>query len=50
MTYNVFSGTLNSTQSISRFSTDDSKVFLYFTMGRPFPLKIAHFHGDLDSV
>jgi len=32
----------------SRFSTDDRRVSLYFTIGRPFPLKIAHSHGDLE--
>jgi len=29
----------------SRFCTDDRRVSLYFTMGRPFPLKIAPSHG-----
>jgi len=30
---------------LSRFRTDDHRVSLYFTMGRPFPLKIALSHG-----
>jgi len=29
----------------SRFCTDDRRVSLYFTMGRPSPLKIVRFHG-----
>jgi len=29
----------------SHFYTDDRRVSLYFAMGRPFPLKIAHYHG-----
>jgi len=31
-----------------RFCTDNRTVSLYFTMGRPFPLKIAPSQGDLD--
>jgi len=34
--------------SFSRFCTDDHRVSLYFTMGYPFPLKIANSHGDVD--
>jgi len=31
------------------FRTDDRRMSLYFTMVRPFPLKIAPSHGDLNS-
>jgi len=31
----------------SRFCTDDRRVPLYFTMGHPFPLKIAPSHGGI---
>jgi len=31
----------------SRFCIDDCTVSLYFTMGRPFSLKIAPFHGGI---
>jgi len=31
----------------SRFCTDDRRVFLYFTVGCPFPLKIAPSHGGI---
>jgi len=31
--------------SVQPFCTDDRRVSLYFTMGRPFPLKIAPSHG-----
>ena len=30
---------------LSRFRTGDRRVSLYFTIGRPFPLKIASYHG-----
>jgi len=34
-----------------RFCTDDRRVSLYFTMGRPFPLKITPLSmGDLDPI
>jgi len=33
----------------SRFCTDDRRVSLYFTMGWPFPSKIAPLMGHLDS-
>jgi len=36
-------------QHLNRFSlfrTDDCRVSLYFTMGRPLPIKIAHLHGE----
>jgi len=55
MTYNVFSGTLNPALSIylphwyldrfRHFCTAHGRVSLYFTMGRPFPLRIADLHG-----
>jgi len=32
----------------SRFCTNDRRVSLDFTIRRPFPLKIAPSHGDLD--
>jgi len=31
------------------YCTAHRRVSLYFTMGRPFPLKIAFSNGDLDS-
>ena len=40
--------TQTASPSVSRFCTDDRKVSLYFTMGRPLPPKIAHFLGNLD--
>jgi len=33
-----------------RFCTDDRSVSLYFTMGRPFPLKITPSHGGSGRV
>jgi len=33
------------TRSVQPFCTDDHRVFLYFTTGRPSPLKIAPIHG-----
>jgi len=40
--------TQTSSRSVQPFCTDDRRVSLYFTMGHPFPLKIAPSHGDLD--
>ena len=40
--------TQTASPSVQPLCTDDRRVSLYFTMGRPFPPKIAH--GDLDPI
>jgi len=37
--------TQRASQSLSHFCTDDRRVSPYFTMRRPFPVKIARAHG-----
>jgi len=42
------SASQTASSSVQPFYIALSRVFPYFTMGRPFPLKIAPSHGDVD--